>query len=185
MKKIYVLIISMILISVFSFSGNLVFNCKTDKMKSNIIVNSKAFTESEMIPTKYTCDAENVSPPISWTKGPDSTKTYVLICDDPDAPSKVWVHWVLYNIPSDIQELSENFKTGNNNSKIKSGVTDFGTPEYSGPCPPSGVHHYKFKVYALDCELNLKAGASKAEVEAAMKDHILADGVLTGTYKRK
>jgi Raf kinase inhibitor-like YbhB/YbcL family protein len=184
MRKINILIISMILITFFGFSGKLMFYCKTDKMKPSIIISSKVFTESEPIPARYTCDSENVSPPISWTKGPDSTKTYVLICDDPDAPSKVWVHWVLYNIPSGMLELPEHFIAADH-SGVTSGITDFGTTEYSGPCPPSGVHHYKFKVYALDGELSFKKAASKADVETAMKGHILAEGVLTGTYKRK
>jgi Raf kinase inhibitor-like YbhB/YbcL family protein len=152
---------------------------------SELTIKSNAFAESEMIPAKYTCDADNISPSISWSKGPEKTKSYALICDDPDAPSKIWVHWVVYNIPSTVLELSEKFSKDSIYNNIENGVNDFGTLGYSGPCPPSGTHRYNFKVYALDCKLNLKTGSSKVDLETAMKDHILANGMLTGKYKKK
>ena len=184
MKKKKLLILPLILIIAFAFSNNIFLNCKSEKKNSALTITSKAFAEGEIIPAKYTCDAENISPEISWTKGPDKTKTYALICDDPDAPSKVWVHWVVYNIPADVTELTEKFPTDSIYKNIENGINDFGTLGYSGPCPPSGTHHYKFKIYALDCNLNLKAASTKAQLEAAMKDHIIANGMLTGLYKR-
>jgi Raf kinase inhibitor-like YbhB/YbcL family protein len=171
---------------VFGFSERFLSSCKTDKMKTDLTVTSSAFADSAMIPSKYTCDAENISPAISWSKGPDNTKTYALICDDPDAPSKVWVHWVLFNIPASITSISENQPTDKTIlSSAINGNNDFGTLGYSGPCPPRGIHHYCFKVYALDCSVSLSAGATKDEVVSAMKDHILAEGQLTGRYQRQ
>lgn len=185
MKSKNILILPVIMIIALSFSDSIMFNCKSEKKKSEITVTSNAFAESEMLPAKYTCDAENVSPAISWSKGPDKTKTYAVICDDPDAPSKIWVHWVVYNIPSDVLELKEKFPTDSTCNNIVNGINDFGTLGYSGPCPPGGTHRYNFKIYALDCKLNLKSGSSKADLETAMKGHVLANGMLTGKYKRK
>lgn len=166
---------------------NLLVNCHaTAKKRQAITVTSSAFEESGMIPMKYTCDAENVSPPLSWTKGPDSTKSYVLICDDPDAPSKTWLHWVLYNIPSSVTSLPEHVPTTDTVMKTAlNGINDSKTSGYSGPCPPRGVHRYYFKIYALDCLLNLKAGETAGVVESAMKDHVLDSGTLMGKYSRK
>jgi hypothetical protein len=185
MKTERKLLLLVAVILTFGFTERFLSSCKTDKMKTDLIVSSNAFADSAFIPAKYTCDAENISPAISWSKGPDSTKTYALICDDPDAPSKVWVHWVLFNIPATVTSISENQPT----EKIIltsaiNGNNDFGTLGYSGPCPPKGIHHYCFKVYALDCSLSLGAGATKEEVVSAMKNHILAEGQLTGKYQR-
>jgi hypothetical protein len=179
------LLLLLAVVVTFGFSERFLSSCKTDKMKTSLTITSSAFADSAFIPEKYTCDRENVSPAIAWSKGPDNTKTYALICDDPDAPSKVWVHWVLFNIPVSVDSLSENQPADETilTSAIN-GNNDFGTPGYSGPCPPGGIHHYCFKVYALDCSLSLNAGATKAEVVSAMKDHILAEGMLTGKYQR-
>jgi len=185
MKSKNILIMPFILIITMGFSKNLILNCKSEKKNAGLTIISKAFAESEMIPSKYTCDSENISPEISWSKGPEETKTYAMICDDPDAPSKVWVHWVVYNIPSNVLELNEKFSMDSTYNNIVNGINDFKTLGYSGPCPPSGTHHYHFKIYALDCKLNLKAGSSKANLEIAMKDHIRASGMLTGKYKKK
>jgi len=185
MKVKNILIPTVIIVIAFGFTNCFMFNCKGEKKKMELTITSKAFADSEMIPAKYTCDAENISPEISWSKGPKGTKTFALICDDPDAPSKTWVHWVVYNIPSTILGLPEKFPADSIYNKITNGINDFGTFGFSGPCPPSGTHRYNFKVYALDNDLNLKAGASKAEVERAMKNHILAEGILTGKYKKK
>jgi Raf kinase inhibitor-like YbhB/YbcL family protein len=145
-------------------------------------VSSNAFENNTLIPGKYTCDGENISPQVSWSQGPEGTKSYVLICDDPDAPSKVWVHWLIYNIPSTVLEIPEN-AAGIEGAKY--GTNDFGKTAYGGPCPPHGTHHYHFKIYALDSELLLDAGASKEEIESAMKRHILAHGELICKYARK
>jgi Raf kinase inhibitor-like YbhB/YbcL family protein len=187
MKKFKVTLIPLaILFLSFAFPNCFLIQCKMDKTQDSITVSSKAFDNGGNIPSKYTCDTENVSPPLAWTKGPNNTKTYVLICDDPDAPSKTWVHWVLFNIPSSVNELPENLPTEKSIlSGAIQGKNDFKTTGYSGPCPPSGTHRYYFKVYALDCELSLDSHAQKEDVETAMKDHILAKGVLMGKYKRK
>ena len=156
-------------------------NCTSDN-STEITVTSNAFKSNKLIPDKYTCDGENVSPQLSWTKGPEKTKTYVLICDDPDAPSKVWVHWLIFNIPATTNEIDEN---ADNIPGAKYGTTDFRNTKYGGPCPPNGTHHYHFRIYALDSELALEAGATRAKIENAMKDHILAKGELIGLYSRK
>lgn len=142
-------------------------------------VQSAAFEEGGDIPRKYTCDGENLSPPLSWSGVPKGTRSLVLIVDDPDAPRGDFVHWVMYNIPGDRTELPEGVGIG------VQGKNDSGGTGYGGPCPPAGpAHRYFFKVYALDQELNLTAGATKAQVVQAMDGHILAEGQLMGKYGR-
>ena len=168
------------------FSNTILMKCKPETKQQSITVTSSSFSESGMIPSKYTCDGVNVSPPLAWTKGPDSTKSYVLICDDPDAPSRTWLHWVLYNIPSSTTSLPENVPaTETVLSTALNGTNDFKTLGYGGPCPPSGVPRYFFKIFALDCLLNLKAGATADTVTNQMKNHVLATGTLIGKYQRK
>ncbi len=180
MKIKNIFILSLLIVITFGFTGKFLLNCKMENKTKSLKVTSKSFSESEMIPAKYTCDSENISPQIAWTNGPDSTKTYALICDDPDAPSKVWVHWVLYNIPSAIIELPENLSSEKAILMgALQGINDFGTLGYSGPCPPNGIHRYRFKIFALNIELNLKAGATNSDIETAMQDHIFAEGILT------
>ena len=151
-----------------------------------IQVTSTAFEEGGTIPTKYTCDGDDVSPPLSWTSLPEGTKSIALIFDDPDAPVGTWVHWVLYGLPLDSTGLPEAVPT----QKIladgaKQGINDFRKIGYGGPCPPKGpAHRYFFKVYALDSEIELEAGATKKELLKAMQGHILAQGQLMGKYKR-
>ena len=144
-----------------------------------IQVQSSAFSEGGSIPRPYTCDGKDVSPPLSWSGVPEATKSLALICDDPDASSKTWVHWVLFNIPPRSGELKEAASGVGTQGK-----NDFQKPGYGGPCPPSGTHRYLFKLYALDTELKLSAGATKADVERAMEGHVLAKGTLTGKYAR-
>lgn len=151
----------------------------------NIKVTSSAFAEGGMIPKQYTCDGKDVSPPLAWDGVPATAKTIAIICDDPDAPMGTWVHWVLFNLPASTKELTENVPT----KKVlpngaKQGTNDFGRIGYGGPCPPGGTHRYYFKVYALDCELKLDAGATKAQLLKAMEGHVLAEGQLMGKYKR-
>jgi len=172
MKTCYYLILTIIL--------PLFLNCSTMK-NPEITVSSETFKNNGFIPSQYTCDGINISPQLSWTKGPEGTKTYALICDDPDAPMKVWVHWLIYNIPSTVLSIPEN------DPGIKDalyGTTDFRRTGYGGPCPPSGTHHYHFKIYALDIALPLNSGATKADMENAMKGHVLASGELVGLYIR-
>ena len=147
---------------------------------------SSSFAEGQPIPSKYACDGQDISPALSWDNAPDSTKTFALICDDPDAPAGTWVHWVLYDLPATIRELPEAIETKDQVlNSAKQGTNDFKRTGYGGPCPPQGApHRYYFKLYALDKELGLKSGATKSDVEQAMKGHILGETKLMGTYKR-
>jgi len=153
--------------------------------KMEIKLTSTAFKEGQPIPRQYTCDGVNVSPPLEWTGVPKTAKTVAIVADDPDAPAGTWVHWVIYNLPAENVGLVENLPA---TEELKAGgfqgTNDFGKIGYGGPCPPSGTHRYFFKVYALDLELPLKAGATKADVEKAMEGHIIAQGQLMGTYSR-
>jgi Raf kinase inhibitor-like YbhB/YbcL family protein len=150
------------------------------KLELEIRLISSAFTDGEMIPKKYTCDAENVSPPLSWSDIPEGTESLALIVDDPDAPAGTWVHWILYDIPADQNGLSE----GVQGVGIE-GTNNFGDIGYGGPCPPKGpAHRYFFKIYTLATTLELDAGESKENLERAMEGHILAQGQLMGQYQR-
>ena len=153
-----------------------------------IELKSTAFTESDTIQVKYTCDGPDISPPLNWSAPPEGTKSLALICDDPDAPMGTWVHWVLFNIPPDITGLPEGFSVAKAEealAKAVEGINDFKRLGYGGPCPPPGpAHRYYFKMYALDAELELAKKATKADVEKAMEGHILAQGQLMGKYKR-
>lgn len=154
-------------------------------VSSQIALTSAAFKEGQSIPRPYTCDGINISPPLEWSGVSKSAKTLAIIADDPDAPAGTWVHWVLYNLPADNIGLVENVPaTENLKAGGFQGKNDFGKIGYGGPCPPSGTHRYFFKIYALDGELALKAGATKAEVEKAMTGHVVAQGQLMGTYRR-
>jgi hypothetical protein len=155
-------------------------------MDMTLQISSTAFLEGGSIPKKYTCDSEDISPPLAWNGVPAGTKSLALIADDPDAPMGTWVHWVLFDIPASLSSLPEAVaKTPTVQGIGTQGKNDFGKTGYGGPCPPRGKpHRYFFKLYALDTALNLKAGASKAEVENAMRGHILGQGQLMGTYSR-
>jgi Raf kinase inhibitor-like YbhB/YbcL family protein len=143
---------------------------------------SSAFAEGGEIPRRYTCEGEDVSPPLAWGGVPEGTRSFVLIADDPDAPGGVWVHWVLYDLPGKIRSLPE----GNPASLGTRGTTDFRRAAYGGPCPPPGkAHRYFFTLYALDVpSLGLPEGASRPAVEQAMQGHILARAQWMGTYQR-
>lgn len=146
---------------------------------------SSAFNEGQMIPSQYTCDGSNISPPLSWSSTPDGTKTWALVCDDPDAPAKTWVHWVIYNIDASITQLREHLPTTDTlQNGAYQGLNDFGHYGYGGPCPPSGTHHYRFTLYAVDAKLDLKPGASKTQLLKALDGHIITETKLIGLYKR-
>ncbi|HKZ51746.1 MAG TPA: YbhB/YbcL family Raf kinase inhibitor-like protein [Candidatus Acidoferrales bacterium] len=147
---------------------------------------SAAFTSGGDIPKKFTCDGADVSPALSWNEPPEKTASFGLIADDPDAPVGTWVHWVLYDLPAPARALPEGVaKKENLDSGARQGRNDFGRIGYGGPCPPAGApHRYFFKLYALDTKANLKPGATKADLEKAMKGHILAQTELMGRYKR-
>lgn len=147
---------------------------------------SPAFTSGSTIPTKYTCGGENVSPPLSWAGAPPETKSLALIFDDPDAPRGTFSHWVLYGIPPDTRELSEDYATSAKaQRRAVAGRNDLGRDGYGGPCPPRGeTHRYYFRLYALDAPLDLSAGATRAQVLDRMRAHVLAQAELMGRYKR-
>ena len=153
---------------------------------TSLQMSSGAFSAGEAIPKKFTCDGPDVSPQLKWNDPPANTQSMALIMDDPDAPGSTWVHWVLYDLPANTRELPEGVaKQEQLSSGARQGRNDFGRVGYGGPCPPPGKpHRYFFKLYALDTKLNLKAGATKADVERAMKGHILAQGELIGKYGR-
>jgi Raf kinase inhibitor-like YbhB/YbcL family protein len=146
----------------------------------SIQVSSSAFSEAGNIPRLYTCDDINVSPPLTWTGVPDNAMSLALIMDDPDAPAGTWVHWVLFNLPPALSSLEQGISGGGTE-----GRNDFGRSGYEGPCPPRGSNHrYLIKMYALDIVVDLKAGASKSQLENQMRGHILAQGQLMGKYGR-
>ena len=149
-------------------------------------ISSSAFSEGGMIPKKFTCDGPNVSPQLSWKDAPAATQSFALIMDDPDAPVGTWVHWVLYNLPANAQELPEGVeKQEQPANDALQGRNDFRKIGYGGPCPPAGKpHRYFFKLYSLGTKLDLKAGVTKADLERAMKGHILGQGQLIGRYGR-
>jgi Raf kinase inhibitor-like YbhB/YbcL family protein len=149
-------------------------------------ISSTAFASSQMIPKQFTCDGGDVSPQLSWNGVPAGAKSFALIMDDPDAPVGTWVHWVLFNLPADAKELPEGVaKQEQLPDGSLQGRNDFRKIGYGGPCPPAGKpHRYFFKLYALDGKLDLKAGASKADVERAMKGHVLGETELIGRYGR-
>jgi Raf kinase inhibitor-like YbhB/YbcL family protein len=160
---------------------------QTSKIKGGekMEIKSSAFKEGSIIPAKYTCDNIDISPPLEWSQVPDGTKTFALICDDPDAPMGTWVHWVLFNLPGNILVLPENVpKPEVLKNGARQGKNDFGKIGYGGPCPPGGTHRYYFKIYALDKELDSKPGITKKELLKAIEGHILAEGQLMGKYKR-
>ena len=150
-----------------------------------LTIKSSAFEEGGMIPSKYTCDGDDVSPPLSWEGIPEGTKSIALICDDPDAPMGTWVHWVLFNLPPDAKGLPEAVPpVAELENGARQGTNDFRRLGYGGPCPPGGTHQYYFKLYALDTVLELHSGATKADLLKAMEGHVLSEGQLMGRYSR-
>lgn len=150
-------------------------------------VTSPAFQPGQPIPTRYTCDGQNVSPPLRWSGVPDSAVTLAVVAEDPDAPHGTWVHWVLYGLDSRRTGLPEGVPP---REAVLDGAlqgrNDFKDIGYGGPCPPAGQRHrYFFHVYALDERPDLGAAATKADLLDAMKGHVLAEGELMGTYRRK
>ena len=164
---------------------------KKEEKISKMTVISSAFKEGEVIPSEYTCAGKNISPELSWSGIPPQAKSLVLICDDPDAPKETpWVHWVVYDLPAHIKNLSK----GVSRAQLKAdgaheGMTDFDKPGYGGPCPPEGhgVHHYHFNLYAIDKKkIDIdEVDATKEKVLQAIEGHIVAQGHLIGTFERK
>jgi Raf kinase inhibitor-like YbhB/YbcL family protein len=189
-------------IAIFELAGLYVVGCsKTSDRNTQINPNnssqlkkevktmklaSSAFDAKGLIPVKYTCDGEDISPPLIWDEVPTGTQSIALIVDDPDAPGQTFVHWVVYDIPATVRQLPEQIAAVETlfNGGVQ-GKNDFGKFGYGGPCPPSGIHRYFFKLYALDQKLGLPAGATKNQILTAMKGHVLATVELIGRYQRQ
>lgn len=150
-------------------------------MLKDMNLNSPMFDDGEPIPTQYTCDGEDMNPPLVFLDVPSGAESLALVMDDPDAPGKVWTHWLAYNISPDTREIKEDSLP----QGAVQGVNDFGNSEYGGPCPPADeTHTYHFKLYALDTDLNLPEGSTKTQFEHTVLGHTIAMAELTGTYQR-
>ena len=152
---------------------------------------STAFDEGGLIPPLYTCDDQDISPPLEWEEPPAETQSFAMICDDPDAPGRTWVHWVMYNIPLDSRSLAAGLPAGTPGDAVlpdgtQQGQNSWPRTGYGGPCPPSGTHRYIFNLYALDITLDLAPAATdKTALLSAMEGHVLAEIALTGLYERQ
>jgi Raf kinase inhibitor-like YbhB/YbcL family protein len=148
---------------------------------------SPQFKEGSDIPRQLTCDGEDFSPVLRWDGAPTGTKSFSLVTEDPDAPMGTFIHWVIYDLPENTSDLAQNLpKQKELPNGARQGLNDFGRVGYGGPCPPRGsAHRYYFRLYALDTKLGLAAGASRSELDRAMKGHILAQAALMGRYKRQ
>jgi Raf kinase inhibitor-like YbhB/YbcL family protein len=153
---------------------------KNIKEAAQMEISSPAFTQGKPIPSKYTCDGENISPALKWAGIPAKAKSLALVCDDPDAPRGNWVHWIIVNIPVSVIGIPENGTLPSGACEI---INNFGQTKYGGPCPPSGTHRYFFKLYALDTD-ELK-GATSANFRDLITRHTLVQVELMGTYKRQ
>jgi len=166
-----------------------VTGCSEEDSTMQMMMTSTAFEHEGTIPRHYTCEGDDVSPPLAWSGLPEGARSLVLIVDDPDAPDPAnprmtWVHWVLYDIPVTADGLDEDIASSALPSGTREGLNDWKRTGYGGPCPPIGRHRYFHKLYALDTELGDLGVATKAEIERAMKGHVLAEGVLLGTYQK-
>jgi Raf kinase inhibitor-like YbhB/YbcL family protein len=153
---------------------------------AGFVLISPDFTDGGPIPTRYTCDGENIPPTLAWGEPPAGTESYVLIVDDPDTPLGTWTHWIVYNIPAEEHVIDNLIRPGVqlNDVTILFGKNNWGKQAYSGPCPPSGTHHYIFQLYALDIMLGPKDKATKNELATRMQGHILSYAELKGTYTK-
>ena len=149
-------------------------------------LNTSAFEPGGDIPIEFTCDGADVSPSLAWSGVPEGTQSFALIVEDPDAPARTWVHWVLYDLPATLDELPQGLPAQRKlPSGARQGPNDFGKIGYGGPCPPPGpAHRYYFKLYALDTMLNLAPGARRSALDRAMRGHVLASADLLGRYHR-
>lgn len=148
---------------------------------SPMLLSSPAFDNNCDIPLKYTCEGENINPPLVFKDVPKEAKSLALVVDDPDAPQGDWVHWLVWNMDS---TTTTGIAEHSVPPEAIQGMTDFGQQQYGGPCPPIGIHHYYFKLYALDIKLNISSFSDKTALEKAMENHILAKAELIGTYKK-
>lgn len=143
-------------------------------------ISSPDFHDNSLIPSKFTCEGENIPPTLNWQNPPSNTESFVLIVDDPDASRGTWVHWLVFNLPAEARILTDQIPE----SAIE-GVNSYGKNEYSGPCPPTGMHRYFFKLYALDTTLTVTKRATKQDLESAMQGHILEQTQVIGLYKKQ
>jgi Raf kinase inhibitor-like YbhB/YbcL family protein len=153
-------------------------------------INSTAFRNGEEIPTKHTCEGQDISPALEWASVPEGTESLAVIVDDPDAPDPdapkmVWVHWVLFNLPPDSRGLPEGVRSKALPEGTREGLNDWKRTGWGGPCPPIGRHRYFFRLYALDCHLDEGRKVSRAQLDQLMRGHILAETTLMGTYQKK
>jgi Raf kinase inhibitor-like YbhB/YbcL family protein len=160
---------------------------RDDSTTSRLVLTSAVFRDGEAIPARHTGEGEDLSPPLAWTGAPVTTRTFALICDDPDAPGGTWLHWLLWNLPADAVELGEGVPPRPElPSGARQGLNDGGDLGYGGPFPPPGKpHRYFFHLHALDTSINLPPGINRSELEAAMEGHVLARGTLMGIYERR
>jgi Raf kinase inhibitor-like YbhB/YbcL family protein len=176
MKGISILMLTAMLVLICS-----VVPAREGKTMSDLTIKSPAFADNGYIPARFTCDGSDINPPLEIDRVPPEAKSLALIVDDPDAPIGMWVHWVVWNIDPATGEIAEDSVPRN----AVQGKNDWKRNSYGGPCPPSGVHRYFFKLYALDTRLNLGIGTTKADLEATMEGHILSRAELIGLYKRR
>ena len=188
MRKIWLTVISAAIIIVLAASAIYLTSLQQPEeiIARKFSLTSPAFGDHERIPDKYTCEGADISPPLRWEGYPEETVSFALIVEDPDAPMGTFTHWVIYNIPANVNELEEGVpQVEKLPSGALQGVNDFNRIGYGGPCPPPGKpHRYVFKIYALDVVLDVGPGASKEEVLKAMGGHILAEATLIGIYSR-
>lgn len=148
---------------------------------------STGFSGGQRIPRRYTCEGEDLSPPLAWTDTPSSARSFMLVCDDPDAPAGTWHHWALFDMPAAVTKLNEGLSHDAHVEAMRQAINDFGEAGYRGPCPPRGhgTHHYHFRMLALDVDkLSVKERAKCKEAEAAARSHVIATAELIGTYSR-
>lgn len=159
----------------------------TTAMGSTITVLSSAFKNGDTIPQRFSCQGDNISPALAWSSAPDGTKSFALICEDPDAPRGTFYHWVIYNIPPTEQGLAEGIARRDPlPNGTRQGVSSFEQLGYGGPCPPAGsAHHYHFRLFALDSQINIPGDVTHDKLESAMQGHILAQGEIVGLYQRR
>lgn len=153
------------------------------------LLHSSVFLPAEAIPSRYTCEGKDVSPPLAWMDAPGNTKSFALIMDDPDAPDpaapkRVYVHWILYDLPAEVHALKEGVKDADLPPGTRQGVNDWNRTGYGGPCPPVGRHRYFFRLYALDVLLGDLGTPKRKDLDRALQNHILGEAVLMGTYKK-
>lgn len=156
----------------------------TSETRADLSLSSPAFGDGETIPTLYTCDGRDISPPLQWRGVPEEARSLALVVDDPDAPAGTWVHWVVYNIPPDTARLAEDTASEDLPAGAREGVNSWGRTGYGGPCPPSGEHRYLHKLYALDEVLSDLGNPTKVELERALMGHFIERARLIGIYER-